>query len=466
LCVLVLSASSGPERHGRTAVASTDSNPPGKTQMTTADEQFLDELERRSFLYFWEQTNSNNGMVPDRARADGSGGRNVASTAGIGFGLSALCVGVFRGWITHEQAYDRALLTLKTLRETVPTTHGFYYHFLDLDSGQRAWKSEVSSIDTALLMAGVLMVRQQFAHTEIETLATHLWNAVEWPWMLNNGATFSLSWTPEHEFAPYRWDNFSEHPLLDLMAMGSAPHPAPPEVWHAWQRGPVTTYAGRTFMQCPPLFTHQYPWAWIDVRNMRDDYADYFLNSSMATLAQRQMCIDLATRFPSFGPNMWGLTASDAPDGYRAWGGPDPTPDLDGTIVPAAIAGSLPFAPRECLEALRHIHDNFGASVFRRYGFVDAFNPGTKWVDKDVVAIDVGISLLMAENVRTNFVPQTFMRNVEIRRGLELARFRQKTPEDVTASPMTSLYRAITKIGKEANGLTPLVAESPAPKQP
>jgi hypothetical protein len=427
--------------------------------MSKEDDLFLDEMERRSFLYFWEQTNSNNGMVPDRARADGSGGRNVASTAGIGFGLSALCVADFRGWITHEQAYDRTLVTLRTLAERAQRTHGFYYHFLDLETGQRAWNSELSSIDTALLMAGVLMVRQHFAQTEIEGIATQLWDAVEWPWMLNQGSTFSLSWTPENGFNPCRWDNFSEHPLMDLMAMGAAAHPAPPELWHAWERGPMTTYAGRTFMQCPPLFTHQYPWAWIDVRNLRDDYADYFLNSSMATLAQRQMCIDLAQRFPSFGPNMWGLTASDAPDGYRAWGGPDPTPDVDGTIVPAAIAGSLPFAPRECMEALRHIHEHFGQTVFQRYGFVDAFNPGTKWVDKDVVAIDVGISLLMAENVRTDFVPRTFMKNAEISHGLELAHFRPKKPDDLTVSPMTSLYHAITKAGQKTKALLPLAAK-------
>jgi len=410
--------------------------------LTAADAEFLEDLEHRSFLFFWEQANPANGLIPDRAHADGTGGRTDVSIAGVGFGLTALCIGEQRGWITHDAAYQRAQTTLNTFTHTVPNVHGFYYHFLDLNTGQRTRRCELSSIDTALLMAGVLTVRTHFPHTSVDNQAGTLFNNVDWPWMLNGGPTFALAWKPESGFSRYRWEGFSEHPLLDLMAMGSSSHPVAATVWSAWRRAPVVTYAGRTFLQSPALFTHQYPWAWIDVRNLRDDYADYFHNSTLATLAQRQMCMDMAAHFPSYGPNAWGITASDGPTHYHAWGGPHPTPDIDGTLVPAATAGSLPFAPAECLAVLRNLRDSFGATVYRRYGFVDAFNPLTKWTDPDVLAIDQGISLLMAENARSSFVLTTFMKNPEIQAALQQAHFRPKTLADDALSASTALYPA------------------------
>jgi hypothetical protein len=391
-----------------------------------SDDRFLDDLEHRAFLYFWEQANPHNGLVPDRARADGTDGHGAVSTAATGFGLTALCIAESRGWITHEQAYGRTLVTLHTLRDTVPNVHGFYYHFLNFQTGQRAGKCELSSIDTALLMNGVLTARVYFPHTEVERLATELFDTVDWPWMMDGGDTLCLGWRPESGFLPYRWNRFSEHPGMDLLAMGSTTHPAPAALWTAWRRLPRVTYAGRTFMQSKALFTHQYPWAWVDVRGLQDDHANYFENSRDATLAQRQMCIDLMPRFAGYGPEAWGITASDSATGYRAWGGPPASADIDGTIVPCAAAGSLPFAPAECVACLKHLHEKYGATIYGHYGFVDAFNPLTGWTDRDVIGIDQGISLLMAENSRTGLVWKTFMRNPEIQRALDLAHFRKQ----------------------------------------
>jgi hypothetical protein len=287
----------------------------------------------------------------------------------------------------------------------------------------------------------VLTARQHFAGTEVETIATELYHAVEWPWMLNGGQTLSMGWRPEEGFIASRWDEFNEGWLIYILGMGSPTHPLPAETWRAWKREPVITYAGMTYMQCPPLFTHQFPQAWLDVRGMRDDYADYFRNSVLGTLAHRRFCMELSGRFAGYGADMWGITASDSAKGYVAWGGPPEKagavdPNIDGTVVPCAAGGSMPFAPAECVSALRAMRERFGDRVYRKYGFVDAFNPHTGWVNPDVIGIDVGITLLMAENARSGFVWKTLMRNPEVRRGLELAGFRKGD----RLPPNTSLY--------------------------
>ena len=188
------------------------------------------------------------------------------------------------------------------------------------------------------------------------------------------------------------------------------------------------TYAGLTYLQCPPLFTHQYPQVWFDLRRLRDDYADYFRDSQLATLAQRQWCIDeLSKSFPTYGPRMWGLTSSDTEHGYDGWGGP-PTPDedskLDGSVVPAAVAGSLAFEPRLCADTLEHMQQHYGRKAYLKYGFVDAFNPADGWYDADVLGIDIGPSVLMAENCRSGFVWQTFMSAPEAQAAIKAAGFK------------------------------------------
>ena len=247
---------------------------------------------------------------------------------------------------------------------------------------------------------------------------------------------------PEKGMYEGTWSAFSECPTtVALVAMGSGTHPLPPASWQVWKRQPVITYAGLTFIQCAPLFTHQYPQCWFDLRGLRDDHADYFQNSQLATLAQRQWTIDeLSKRFKTYGPNMWGLTASDSSHGYTAWGGPPKQGDIDGSVVPAAPAGSLAFEPRVCLDTLKAMREQYGDKGYVKYGFVDAFNPATGWYNADVLGIDVGPSVLMAENCRSGFVWKTFMSSPEAQAALKAAGFRPLDAAEA-GSATTSLVK-------------------------
>ena len=394
------------------------------------DEAFLNDLERRSFEYFREQADPQTGLVPDRARMDGSlldaDHQNVASIAATGFGLTALCIAANRNWISHADARERTRNTLRFFANKAFHEHGWFYHWLDAKSGERRWKSEVSSIDTALLLAGVLTVRQYFHDDpEIPKLATKIYERVDFAWMLNkHPLLLSHGWKPETGFLKPRWDTYSEDTILYLLAIGSPTHPIPPASWYAlWRdRYRYEAYAYFTTIGVP-LFMHQYSHAWIDYRNRREtrgDRIDYFDNSVKATLAHRAFCINLAYDFPAFGPNMWGITASDSAKGYLAWGGPPRDPAIDGTLVPSAAGGSLMFTPELSVAALLAMHEKYGNRVYGKYGFVDAFNPNTGWFDTDVIGINAGIILLSAENSRTGNVWNWFMRNREIERAMRL----------------------------------------------
>jgi hypothetical protein len=291
-------------------------------------------------------------------------------------------------------------------------------------SGERVWQCELSSIDTALLLCGVLTCRQHFVDREIRRLAQQIYERLDWPWMLNGKTTFAHGWKPESGFLKGRWDRYCELMMLYLLALGSPAHPVPADTWHAWER-PRYEYEGLTYIYCQaPLFVHQYSHAWFDFRGAQDSYADYFENSVQATKAHRLFCLRLHERFPQFGEDLWGISASDSAQGYVAWGGPPEQGHLDGTLVPCAVAGSLPFLPAETMAALRAMRMRFGERVWERYGFIDAFNPHTEWFAPDVIGIDVGITLLMAENTRTRFVWETFMKNKEMGRALQRAGFR------------------------------------------
>jgi hypothetical protein len=410
------------------------------------DEKFLDDLEQRGIRFFVECADPETGLMPDRAKADG-GAKDVASIASVGFGLTALCIGDQRGWVSHQDAYDRSMKVLRFLRDKAPQEHGHFYHFLDMRTGARTWNCEVSNIDTALLMAGVLTVRQHFANTDLAKLANELYERVDWPWMLDSeNGLLHAGWKPEEGFLRGHWGAFSECPTtIILMGLGSRTHPLPEQSWRAWRREPVITYAGFTYIQCPPLFTHQYPQCWFDLRGLRDDYADYFRNSQLATIAQRQWCIDeLSKQAATYGPDIWGITASDSAQGYKAWGGPpisDEAQEFDGTVVPAAAAGSLAFEPRLCLSALKAMRTRYGAQGYLRYGFVDAFNPADGWYNPDVIGIDIGPSVVMAENARTGFVWRTFMSAPEAKAALEKAGFRALGADDIKREKHTSVFK-------------------------
>ncbi|WP_428388281.1 glucoamylase family protein [Mucisphaera sp.] len=407
-----------------------------------SDDGFLEELSRRSFDFFWREGDPDTGLVPDRALADGTRGGDVASIASMGFGLTAYTIGVERGWISYEQGYDRTLNTLLYLRDELENVRGFFYHFVDMETGERVWECELSSIDTALLIAGVLSSKAYFEGTEVAEVAQQIYDRVEWPWMHDGKATLSMGWKPESGFLPYHWHDYNELKILYLLGLGSETHPLAESSWHAWRRVPLLTYGGRTFLACAPLFTHQYSQAWYDFRNKRDDYADYWRNSVLATLAQQQAVVDKSDRFPLYSPTMWGLTAADGPDGYRVLGSPMPTSgrhEVDGAVVPCAPGGSIPMAPEATIPALREMKEKY-PEAWTTYGFVDAFNPHTGWYNADVIGIDVGITLLMAENHRSGFVWDLFARNPEVQRGMARAGFRPLTLEEKQQSVNVSVF--------------------------
>jgi hypothetical protein len=398
---------------------------------SASEQSFLEDLQHRSFLYFWEQADPHTGLVPDRARADQSpldeSHRNVGSIAATGFGLTALCIGADRRWITTEQARERTRVTLRFFANQSFQEHGWFYHWLDTKTGERRWQSEVSSIDTALLLAGVLSVRQYFGDDqEIVKLATRIYERVDFRWMLNGHLLLlSHGWKPETGFLKPRWDTYSEDTILYLLAIGSPSHPIAARSWQALWRDRYR-YEGYAYFTTigVPLFMHQYSHAWVDYRQRREaagDHIDYFENSINATLAHRRFCNNLAGEFPGFGSDVWGVTASDSAKGYLAWGGPPRDPEIDGTVVPSAAGGSLMFTPKPSMTALRAMHEKFGDRIYGRYGFVDAFNPQTRWVDTDVIGINVGIILLSAENMRAGSVWRWFMRNREIPAAMQKA---------------------------------------------
>jgi hypothetical protein len=391
-----------------------------------ADDKLLDECERAAFQYFVEQAHPVTGLVRDRARADGSPSEGKASIAAVGFGLSAWVIATERGWTDRATAVQRCRTTLRFLADHAPRVHGFFYHFMEMDTGARAWQCELSTIDTGYLLAGALLAREYFRDPEITALANRLYHDVDWQWFLNNGRTFALGWHDETGFSRFRWSQYSELMMLTLLGLGATAKPVDTELWQAWDRKPDESYASFHYIQGAPLFVHQYTQAYVDFRGLRDAYADYFRNSVLATLAQRQFCLSLRGEFPEWNEQLWGVTASDSANGYKAWGGPPRTLGfnaLDGTVVPCAAAGSLPFAPRETMAVLRNMRTTYGDRIWKRYGFVDSFNPHTGWVGPDVIGIDLGITLLQAENARSGLVWAVFGQAPEIQSALARAGF-------------------------------------------
>jgi hypothetical protein len=388
------------------------------------DDKLLDDIERAGVCYFWEQANPDTGLVKDRcnARAATTDNSIVASIAATGFGLTALCIGQNRQYVSYSEASGRVLATLRFLWKKLANHRGFFYHWADIHSGERIWDSEVSSVDTSILLCGILTARSYFHDREITELATEIFNRVDWSWLSEDTALLPHGWMPEVGFLPYRWDYYSELMMMYLLGLGSSIHPLREETWNAWKRT-IFDYEGLRYVgSFAPLFVHQYSQAWFDFRGKRDHYADYFKNSAIATEAHRRFCIELAPRFPDFSDSLWGITASDSEHGYVVWGGPPEIGPIDGTVVPSAPAGSLPFLPQATLRVLHHIKNHY-PFTWTNYGFVDAFNPLKNWYDTDVIGIDVGISVLMAENLRSSFVWNTFMKNPEARRGMDRAGF-------------------------------------------
>ncbi|HZW95453.1 MAG TPA: glucoamylase family protein [Candidatus Eremiobacteraceae bacterium] len=399
---------------------------PDTAVFSADDEQFLDELEKRNFQFFWEQASPQTGLIRDRCNVQANDNSVVASIAATGFGLTALCIADKRGFVLRAEARDRVLLTLRFLWKKMPTHRGFFYHFADINTGERVWDSEVSSVDTSILLCGILTCRRHFPeHSEISLLAYEIFNRVDWSWLSEDTSLLPHGWTPEGGFLPYRWDYYSEMMMIYLLGLGSLIHPLPTEAWNAWKRTKFEFDGVGYIGSFAPLFVHQYSQAWFDFRNKRDAYANYFKNSALATDAHRRFCLELAKQFPDYSDDLWGISASDSQKGYVIWGGPPMIGPVDGTVVPSAPAGSLPFLPQAVMRVLKNIKDHY-EKAWSRYGFVNAFNPLKNWYDSDVVGIDTGITMLAAENARSSFVWDTFMKNPEAQRGMERAGFKKE----------------------------------------
>ena len=428
------------------------------------------DLEKRTFQWFWDSANPSNGLIPDHYP-----GPSFSSIASIGFGLTAYGIGVERGYITREQAVDRTLTTLRFFanareddsEDDASGFHGFFYHFLDMQTGKRFERSvELSSVDTTLLLGGVLFAQSYYDRNtpkegEIRALADSIYRRVDWAWMQPRAPLISMGWTPGGKFIDSDWKGYDEGMLVYILALGSPTHAIASDGWSAWTRTYSKTWGsfeGQTFLNFAPLFGHQYSEAWVDFRGIRDAWSrmrgfDYFENSRRAVYAQRAYAIVNPGHWKDYGENVWGLSACNGPGdytikvsdgstrtffGYSARGaGLDYISD-DGTIAPTAAVGSIAFAPEIVVPALEAMKNRYGDSVYDRYGFVDAFDPsfnanfsprtgrivpGKGWYDTVQIGIDQGPIVLMIENWRSGFVWQVMRKNPYIREGLQRAGF-------------------------------------------
>ncbi|MGQ0836038.1 MAG: glucoamylase family protein [Gammaproteobacteria bacterium] len=448
---------------GLTGLASCQSAPP-----STEATDFLEDLEERTFRFFWDTTNTANGLVPDRYPTP-----SFSSIAAVGFGLTAYPIGVERGYVTRGEARARVLTTLRFLRDAPqgPTAsgvtghRGFFYHFLDMSSGHRFENIELSTIDTALFLAGALFCQSYFDQDHpdeaaIRALADEIYARVDWRWVQARPPAVSMGWRPENGFIEHDWRGYNEAMLLYVLALASPTFPVEPDAWTEWTRTYDRTWGafyGQTHLGFAPLFGHHYSHAWIDFRGIQDAYMrtrgiDYFENSRRATYAQRAYAAANPMRWKGYSGNIWGLTACDGPADvqldyagerrvfrtYSARGAGLGYSFDDGTIAPSAAAGSLPFAPEIALPALREIHGRYGQHVYSTYGFLGSFNPsfdydvplqngrripGIGWVAGDYLGIDQGIILAMIENHRSGLIWRVMRTNPHIRRGLQRAGF-------------------------------------------
>ena len=434
-----------------------------------ASGQLLDLVERRTFDYFWDLTNPANGLVPDRWPTP-----SFSSVAAVGFGLTAYPIGVERGYVTREDARKRVLTTLRFLSSApqgpasrgVTGYKGFFYHFLDMKTGERYETVELSTIDTTLLLAGVLMCQSYFGgpgfeEAEIRTLAESIYRRAEWDWAQPHPPLVNHGWKPEVGFLPHDWGGggYDESMILYVLALGSPTHPIAPEAWsRLTQRFEWTRFYGQEYVPFNALFGYQYLHVWIDFRGIQDGFArahrvDYFENSRRATYAHRAYAIANPEGFRDYGENVWGLTACDGPadvtvtiDGrvrtfhtYWARGCSTKETTDDGTIAPTAATSSIAFAPEIAVPAIEEMQRRYGDNLLTKYGFLDSFNPtlrttkvrlqhgrvepGVGWFDGDYLGIDQGPIVAMIENYRTQLVWKTMRENPHIVRGLKRAGF-------------------------------------------
>lgn len=393
----------------------------------------LEIVERRAFDFFWNESDPVTGLTRDRAHNTGdvSGTNSIASIAATGYALAALPVGVSHGWISKKQGYERALTTLRFLRDKLPNEHGFYFHFVDSTTGARVWNSELSSIDTALLIMGARVAGCYWPQTEVARLADDLTDRIDWPWMQTDAGTKpqettpSMGWKPESGFLPYRWQGYSEAFFLYCLALGSKTHPLEPSAWDSWQVSSGTLEGQHPVYGGPnPLFMAQMASGFLDMRNLRDrqgrDWWTAWLN---AHLVDQSYCARNSENRQSYAQGFWGLNANDLPPpaGYGANRPADG--QNDGTVAPSAMLAAVMFTPAPAQVALTNLWHRHGGQLWGRYGFSDAFNVDKDWYDKDVIGIDLGMMLVGVENRRTGLVWRLLSADPVIAKGLASAGF-------------------------------------------
>lgn len=427
------------------------------TAQRPGTDEDLETLQRETFDYFLHEANPTNGLIIDKTSANWP-----ASIAATGLALAAYPVGVERGFMSRDDAMTRTLTTLRffwsseqSLERDATGYKGFYYHFLDFQTGRRAWQSELSTIDSSFLFAGALMAKAYFnaetqGEREIRALADAIYQRADWVWAQNHGATVTHGWKPETGFLDFRWKGYDEALLLYVLGLASPTHPLPEASYEAW----MSTYRwdhcyGYDYLYAGPLFTHQFSHVWIDFRGIQDEFMrakglDYFENSRRATYVQRQYAIENPRKFLGYGTNCWGITASEGPGpetvnlagiertffDYLGRGvpyGPD-----DGTLAPWAVVASLPFAPEIVLPAINYCIHEAELKKHNSYGFKAAYNPtypgkpGTPhrwWVSPWHFGINEGPVVLMIENYRSG-LPWQLMRGCSyMQSGLKRAGF-------------------------------------------
>ena len=462
--------------------------PPAKPELPP----LFRDIERRTFQFFWDTTNEVNGMTPDRYPS-----RPFASIASIGYALTAYPIGIENGWVSRTQAVDRTLTTLKFLRDVPQGPQkegkgghkGFYYHFLDMNTGQRfnTWV-ELSSVDTSLLLMGVLFAQSYYdrddaREKEIRDIADTLYKRVDWTFLQQNKPLISMGWFPESGTIPHDWKGYNEAMMVYVLAMASPTHPVGQDAWEVWTRSYSElwgVFQGQEYLTFAPHFGHQYSHVWIDFRGIQDAYMrergmDYFENSRRATYAQRAYAIENPMKWKDYGENVWGLTASDGPQQtlqeyrgeqrpfrhYSARGAGFRENFDDGTIAPTAAIASLPFAPEIVIPATEEMHRRYGDYLYSSYGFLDSFNPsfdydiplktgrivpGKGWVASDYIGIDQGPILAMIANYRNDFVWSVMKKNPYIREGLKKAGFQggwlDAKTEQAAANAATAIPRS------------------------
>lgn len=385
-----------------------------------------------SFRYFWEQANTQEGspgygLVRDRY----PGNPEIASMAATGFGLAAIPVGVEYGWIDKDEGRERAEKTMDSLL-ALENFHGFFYHFIHMQTGKREWSSEVSSIDTGILLCGVLTAGEYFGG-EVKKKSRELYERVEWPWFVDpTNQMIYMSYSPEKNFAGH-WDFYAEQLMLYILGAGSPTHPIGLSVYESFKRHTGKYGGGEPFIHSwfGSLFTYQFSHAWIDFRNLVDkDGVDWFKNSVDASLAAYQFSIDQGKNFKTLHKDSWGLTACDAPAGYNGLLGAPPSGydnnahQVDGTVAPCAAIGSIVFTPQQSMDALQHYLQI--PELKGKYGLNDAYNEDKNWYGSDCIGIDKGISLLMIANYHNGSVWNHFMKNEYVKEGLRKLEFKEK----------------------------------------